>query len=920
MGIKKQQKNLRLYGGYTVFFFVAAILTFWQFFCYQKSMVWASDGLYQHYNAFMYFGSWCREVLKNIFLEHNFILPMWEWGLGYGSDVFTTLSYYSFGDPVSLISVFFPVEYSEVGYTLAVIARFYLAGIAFLIYARKMNCKAWSSVCASIVYVFCAFSVFFGVRHPFFISSMAYYPLVLFGCEKVLRKESPVALILAVFISALSNFYFFYKIAIFTVLYVFVRVLSDKELRKIKAFAGSVLQIGLCAGAGVMLSAVLFLPDVMSFVNNTRVTDNYSFDFLYTLKDYEKFIGSFVGINSGMSSAIIGVAPITYLAVGISFLQRDKDERWAKLFLGVQLILLVFPIFGHIINGFGYVCNRWVFVWVLTVSFLLAKKLPQILNLKKKERFLFTIGCGAYALLCAILKNARTKEVFAGLVLLVISLVFVWCAPHIKDFKIRKISIKASKIKQVAVWILIFASVFQMSFFRFSSFGSNYLEEFRNSQSANDLLFNESASAWDLIEDDDFYRIETSVRDNFQYNFAAVDKQSTTTVYWSLINPDITQYMELNSSYDFLSHRNRGLQSRCWLLPLVSAKYFVASTSDNKIKTGVPYNYELIGEKQGSSNKYYLYKTDNALPFGFTYDEYITREEYEKMSFTERQQATLQAAVIENDVSVNCEHKNELFFDDNRLEYELETDDNVEQAGDKFIVKNPDSIVTFYVSAPAENELYVFLKGVNFKSENTASDKNGESDGTHKYWRAATDTKFIARSGGAKAIVSCFTDESIYACGRTDYVLNLGCSDKIRKKITLKFKEAGIYTIEDLLIISQPVEKISGYVRELSNDSLENIVMTTNRISGKITVTENKLLCLSLPYTKGWSCYVDGEKTETFKTDIMLTGVELEPGEHKIELVYKTPYLLGGTIVSLCGVIATMGLYIAYCFNKKKKT
>ena len=101
---------MRLCGGYTLFFFVAAIFTFWHFFYYQKSMVWASDGLYQHYNAFMYFGSWCREVLKNIFLEHNFILPMWEWGLGYGSDIFTTLSYYSFGDPVSLISVFFPVE------------------------------------------------------------------------------------------------------------------------------------------------------------------------------------------------------------------------------------------------------------------------------------------------------------------------------------------------------------------------------------------------------------------------------------------------------------------------------------------------------------------------------------------------------------------------------------------------------------------------------------------------------------------------------------------------------------------------------------------------------------------------------------------------------------------------------------------
>ena len=51
----------------------------------------------------------------------------------------------------------------------------------------------------------------------------------------------------------------------------------------------------------------------------------------------------------------------------------------------------------------------------------------------------------------------------------------------------------------------------------------------------------------------------------------------------------------------------------------------------------------------------------------------------------------------------------------------------------------------------------------------------------------------------------------------------------------------------------------------------------------------------------------------------MLTGVELEPGEHKIELVYETPYLLAGGIISLCGVITTAGLYIVFRFNKKKK-
>jgi len=107
MGLKRDRGKISFYVLYTAVFCVAALLTFWYFGYYKKSMIWAYDGLYQHYNAFVYLGSWCRELLKNIVIEHNFVLPMWEWGLGYGSDVFTTLSYYTFGDPVALISVFF---------------------------------------------------------------------------------------------------------------------------------------------------------------------------------------------------------------------------------------------------------------------------------------------------------------------------------------------------------------------------------------------------------------------------------------------------------------------------------------------------------------------------------------------------------------------------------------------------------------------------------------------------------------------------------------------------------------------------------------------------------------------------------------------------------------------------------------------
>ena len=50
----------------------------------------------------------------------------------------------------------------------------------------------------------------------------------------------------------------------------------------------------------------------------------------------------------------------------------------------------------------------------------------------------------------------------------------------------------------------------------------------------------------------------------------------------------------------------------------------------------------MAGEAEKKGKTYRAYECDNALPFGYTYDSYIPREKYEKMSVIEKQQALLQ--------------------------------------------------------------------------------------------------------------------------------------------------------------------------------------------------------------------------------------------------------------------------------------
>ena len=72
---------------YTVVFLPVVWLVFRYFFHGNRTFVWMPDGWRQHYKGLLYYSEWIREVLRRIFVEHNFELPAYSFSIGYGSDV-----------------------------------------------------------------------------------------------------------------------------------------------------------------------------------------------------------------------------------------------------------------------------------------------------------------------------------------------------------------------------------------------------------------------------------------------------------------------------------------------------------------------------------------------------------------------------------------------------------------------------------------------------------------------------------------------------------------------------------------------------------------------------------------------------------------------------------------------------------------
>ena len=132
--------------------------------------------------------------------------------------------------------------------------------------------------------------------------------------------------------------------------------------------------------------------------------------------------------------------------------------------------------------------------------------------------------------------------------------------------------------------------------------------------------------------------------------------------------------------------------------------------------------------------------------------------------------------------------------------------------------------------------------------------------------------------------------------------------------MTITFANTGVYTYDKLRVVSQPVQGIEEKTVKLGEDALENVKMGTNEITGDISVSEKKALVLSVPYSKGFTAYVDGKETNLQKANTMFMALELEPGSHEIRLTYCTPYLKAGMLLSVLGLV----IYVMLVFRKKK--
>lgn len=226
----------------------------------------------------------------------------------------------------------------------------------------------------------------------------------------------------------------------------------------------------------------------------------------------------------------------------------------------------------------------------------------------------------------------------------------------------------------------------------------------------------------------------------------------------------------------------------------------------------------------------------------------------------------------------------------------MEADEGIEIFDDRILVSDTEAIVKIKIDAQAGSEIYLAFSGMIYK--NYEGTEPGQSILTY------------TRDNCTKQQTLYSTDHAFYH-GRDDYIINMGYIDKTEEiEITLGFSKQGTYILNEMKAVAQPMNQIDEQTNALAEESLENIVIGANKISGTINASTNRLLCISVPYSKGWTAYVDGVETEVKCLNGVYNGIEIVPGEHKILMKYRTPGLWLGLLLGAAGILAYIGVVI----------
>lgn len=806
----------------------------------------------------------------------------YSWTSGGGSSFLGNFFNY-LASPFSAILFLFDRKDMAYAITSMMIAKCVCSAGSFTFYLKRSLGK--HSVASAVFGIFYAFSAYFLAYfwNIMWLDGMIILPLIALGIESIINKGSGKLYLLSLVYILYSSYYMGYMCCIFSVIYfaaycfitknnskllneneIYTKKFSIKKLLNYR-YVDRALRFAAFSLLAGLICAVVLLPVFFILKSCSATSDNTpnTAESYFTLFDFIET--HFAALETTIRSSGNDILPNVYTSVLTIILvplyfANGKIRFKEKAIYGILIALFFISFNNNYVNFFWHAFHfpndlpfRYSYMYCFILLVVAFKALEKINELRVQDIVLcglFWVGIVAVASELPTEKLSETSIYVTAAFLVIYTGVLV--------------VIKKNAISKFVAGVLVAAMAFcevviaDPAAFGFNQKQSGYIENYDTYREAVNYISENDKSD---------YRTELCTlntrMDDCLYGYNGM------SIFSSMAYEDYS-----GSQYSLGMYGNRinsytyNTQTPVYNM-MYNLKYLIKKNSDGDLSNEL---YAKCFETENGAAA--IYENRYFLPKVFCVNEAISGWSTEEGNPFEVQSDFFTLATGYSNVFIPASYTN--------TSYTGMSGEDIAQSGTQWIEKTTEASYAqtdITIQAEENGNLYLYVTASDIDNISVIEDENSES--------YSIDTPYIIDLG--------------YHAKGSSLTVSLDCAS-----MPVGESSVEIYAYS----INQNALTL-GY-NKLRKGAMEVSKHTDTVLSGKVTASENSILYSSIPYDEGWSVYIDGEKTETFKIGGSQLGVMIKPGEHSVKYVYTPKGVYLGAGISAGALISTAAIFVIY--------
>ncbi len=841
---------------------------------------------------YVYYFEYFREII------HGDASLLYSWTRSLGGEFLGIFAYY-LCSPFTLIVALLPKAMMTEALLLLILAKVGTCGMTMAYYLKKSRgVSSFTAVLFGTMYALCAYGVI-QAMNTMWIDAMYLLPLVLLGCEKLIRGKNPVLYCIALAVLMLTNYYIGFMVCIFLVLYFIYYYFSQNDL-KFSSFLRAGARFALYSLIAAAIAALLLIPAYYGLTFGKTTFQNTNYDFMQRF-DFLDFLTKFLPasydtvrpeglpvVYSGLLTVLF--APLFFIAPGIS----NREKVWSGIICVVLVMSMnasTVDIFWHGLSKPNWLNYRYSFILCFFLIMLAAQAYQRFEGVLS-DRFaqkrngddaplpgsriayksLLVVGMALFALIVMIQKE--DYEYIDDLNCIWVSLAFLG------GYLIALHPISCGRAKDVGkafLFAICAGELFVAGLSDLVALDRDVV--FSNRQPYADFMARFRPAVEDILDEDDgLYRMEKTVHRKVNDNMALGIRGISHST--SDLNASVIKYLgELG--YASRSHWSKYLGGTPVSDALIGIKYLIAEEEVSSL-------YEEIAVYP--DNELFVYENPYTMGIVNTVSSDLFEYDPEEDTTPFRRLNDLVTFMLGEEETVELFKPIDIEETDyNNCDYGFTTGHRKYSPE----IEGKTASLTYTVKIPTDDEVYIYFPSDWAREVDLTL--NGEDHGTYfgnETRRIVSLGEFLP--GELITLQMTLTEEDLYIGTGVDYFYYL-----------------------DEALYAEIMPRLHEYAMEITDwddTRIEGVVMTDEA---------HDLIYTTIPYDEGWNVTVDGKSVEITTACGALLAVDassLEDGAHTVIFTYMPKCYVIGFAISMGGIVLlALCLSVRYFVYKIKE-